>query len=551
MADLAFLWHMHQPDYRHPDSGEFLLPWVFLHAIKDYTDMAAHLERHPSIRCTVNFVPVLLDQIEDYAEQFASGKWRDPLLRIASQADAEQLSAADRDWLLDMGFRCHEPTMLEPFAPYRRLRDLLNHVRSHDGHGLSYLSGTYYADLATWYLLAWSGESLRRGGQVIPDLMAKGGNFLPAERQALLGELGAALGGLIPRYRALADSGQIELSCTPASHPLAPLLLDFRAAREALPDCPLPAAPEYPGGRSRVAEHVAAAQASHSRRFGRPASGLWPAEGALSTAFLKQIGEAGFAWTASSHGVLKHSAGNEARTTTPWLAPEGTPGNLTLFFRNERLSDLIGFEYAKWHGRDAAQHFMTELKAIHLQDAGNLIPVFLDGENAWEYYPYNGWYFFADLYAALEKNPAIRTVTLSEAAVAHHGRSPRLPKLTAGSWVYGTLSTWIGHPDKNRAWEMLCDLKQCADRALDSGRLSPAESAEVRRRLANCESSDWFWWLGDYNSPQSVASFDSLFRENLKALYRLLHLPHSASLDHPISKGGGEPESGGTMRRAN
>ena len=67
MADLAFLWHMHQPDYRHPDSGEFVLPWVFLHAIKDYTDMAAHLERHPGIRCTVNFVPVLLDQIEDYA----------------------------------------------------------------------------------------------------------------------------------------------------------------------------------------------------------------------------------------------------------------------------------------------------------------------------------------------------------------------------------------------------------------------------------------------------------------------------------------------------
>jgi len=551
MADLAFLWHMHQPDYRHPDSGEFVLPWVFLHAIKDYTDMAAHLERHPAIRCTVNFVPVLLDQIEDYAEQFATGQWRDPLLRIASRPDAVQLSDAERDWLLDMGFRCHAPTMLEPFAPYRRLRDLLEHVRSHDGHGMSYLSGTYFSDLATWYLLAWSGESLRRGGQVIPALMAKGGNFSPADRQALLAELGAAVGGLIPRYRALAESGQIELSCTPASHPLAPLLLDFNSAREAWPECTLPASPEYPGGRSRVAEHLAHAQASHTRRFGQAPGGLWPAEGALSTAFLKQIAEAGFRWTASSHGVLKHSAGNDARTTTPWLAPEGIPGDITLFFRNEHLSDLIGFEYARWHGRDAAQHFMTELKAIHLQDARNLIPVFLDGENAWEYYPYNAWYFFSDLYDALERNPAIRTVTLSEAAVSHRPRSQRLPKLTAGSWVFGTLSTWIGHPDKNRAWEMLCDIKQSADRALDSGRLDDAGRRDVLHRLAVCESSDWFWWLGDYNSPQSVASFDSLFRENLKALYRLLGLPLSASLDHPISKGGGEPESGGTMRRAN
>jgi alpha-amylase/alpha-mannosidase (GH57 family) len=112
------------------------------------------------------------------------------------------------------------------------------------------------------------------------------------------------------------------------------------------------------------------------------------------------------------------------------------------------------------------------------------------------------------------------------------------------------LSTWVGNPDKNRAWDLLCEVKQCADRALHGGRLTPEESAEVLRRLAVCEASDWFWWLGDYNSPQSVACFDSLFRENLKSLYRLLRLPVPVSLDHPISQGGGAPESGGTMRRA-
>lgn len=78
---------------------------------------------------------------------------------------------------LDSGFRCHAPTMLEPFAPYRRLRDLLDFVRSHDGNGLNYLGGQFYADLVTWYLLAWSGESLRRAGHIVPQLMAKGGNF--------------------------------------------------------------------------------------------------------------------------------------------------------------------------------------------------------------------------------------------------------------------------------------------------------------------------------------------------------------------------------------
>jgi alpha-amylase/alpha-mannosidase (GH57 family) len=550
MADLAFLWHMHQPDYRHPETGHFVLPWVLLHAIKDYSDMASHLERHPGVRCTVNFVPVLLDQVEDYREQFATRQWRDPLLQITAQPDPDTLDAGERTWLLDMAFRCHARTMLDPFAPYRRLRDLLDFVKTQNANSLSYLSGGYYADLAVWFLLAWTGESLRREGNVVPQLMAKGSGFDFADREALLAELGAVVSRLIPRYRALSERGQVELSCTPENHPLAPLLIDFKAARESWPESPLPSSPEYPGGRSRVATHLAAARVSHERRFGSVPAGLWPAEGALSTPFLHQIAESGFQWTASSHGVLKHSAGNQAATTTPWQAPEDTPGDITLFFRNERLSDLIGFEYANWHGRDAAQHFMGELKALDRPKRNDLITVFLDGENAWEYYPYNAWYFFSDLYDALEENPGIRTVTLSEAAATQHDRRPRLPRLTAGSWVYGTLSTWLGNPDKNRAWDMLCEVKLCADRALQGDRLDDDERAAVLRRLAVCESSDWFWWLGDYNSPQSVACFDGLFRENVKSLYRLLRLPIPGGLDHPISLGGGAPESGGTMRRA-
>ena len=78
---LVLLWHMHQPDFRDAATGDYRLPWVYLHALKDYTDMAAHLERHPTVRAVVNFVPILLDQLEDYSDQFASGRLRDPLLR--------------------------------------------------------------------------------------------------------------------------------------------------------------------------------------------------------------------------------------------------------------------------------------------------------------------------------------------------------------------------------------------------------------------------------------------------------------------------------------
>jgi hypothetical protein len=187
-----------------------------------------------------------------------------------------------------------------------------------------------------------------------------------------------------------------------------------------------------------VEAHLQLAQHSHRQRFGQTPKGLWPAEGALSTAFLRQIADAGFTWTASSQGVLRHSAGPGADTGVPWQAPEDIPGDLTLFFRNEHLSDLIGFEYARWHGRDAAAHFMSEVVTLHERAPEGLIPVFLDGENAWEYYPYNGWYFFNDLYESLARNPAIRTLTLSEAAEGHRHRRQRLPRLVAGSWVYGT-----------------------------------------------------------------------------------------------------------------
>jgi alpha-amylase/alpha-mannosidase (GH57 family) len=468
VADLAFLWHMHQPDYRHPETGHFTLPWALLHALKDYPDMASHLERHPAIRCTVNFVPVLLAQIEDYCDQLATRQWRDPLLRILAWPNPDHLAQADRNWLLDMAFRCHAPTMLEPFAPYRRLRDLLAFVRSQDADGLAYLSGQYYADLATWYVLAWSGESLRRGPGPIAALMAKGGNFELADREALVSEIGTVLNGLIPRYRALADRGQIELSCTPAHHPLAPLLLDFGVAREAHARLPATRGTGLRwrplSGRGPFAACPAQPPTTLRPDTQGPVAGRRrPVDGLSAPDRRRRIQLDG-----KQPGRTRHSAGPGADTGVPWQAPEDIPGDLTLFFRNEHLSDLIGFEYARWHGRDAAAHFMSEVATLHERDPEGLIPVFLDGENAWEYYPYNGWYFFNDLYESLARNPAIRTLTLSEATEGHRHRRQRLPRLVAGSWVYGTLSTWIGNPDKNHAWELLCEVKQCADRVLEN-----------------------------------------------------------------------------------
>ena len=555
--DLVFLWHMHQPDYRDHVNGEFVLPWVYLHALKDYSDMAAHLERHPKIRAVVNFVPVLLDQIEDYCAQFDSGRFRDPLLRLLAQDDLNPIGTSDRKLLLEACFRSNHSTMLEPFPHYQRLHEIHTLLTREGDTALAYLSGDYFADLVIWYHLVWCGESVRREHALLAQLMSQGEGFSVDQRRQLLALIGVVVKSVIPRYRALQETGQIELSTTPGTHPLAPLLLDFQSARESQPDVQLPQAAAYPGGRNRVAAHINAALTSHVRRFGVAPAGFWPAEGAVSNAFVRQLDGVGSRWAASGEGVLRNSVAHFKLDTAfpvyqPWKLDD-IPG-ITLFFRDERLSDLIGFEYGKWHGRDAASDFIGHLETILAnmpEGEPPLVSVILDGENAWEHYPYNGYYFFDDLYGLLAEHPEICSTTFADCLADKERAAPkRLPGLVAGSWVYGTLSTWIGDSEKNRAWDLLCAAKQRYDLVLCSGRLDAEESAAAEAQLAICESSDWFWWFGDYNPALSVACFDRLYRRNLSNLYRLLKLPPPAQLDIPLSQGD-EYAQTGAMRRAN
>ena len=560
--DLVLMWHMHQPDYRDYVSGEFTQPWVYLHALKDYSDMAGHLERHTGMRAVVNLVPVLLDQLEDYAQQFAAGEVRDPLLRLLCRDERTPLERAERNLIVERCFNAHHEKMVQPYPAYKRLYELFTTLEKQSSEALLYLSDHFYYDLLVWYHLAWTGETVRRNSEVVTRLMSAGMGFNLEQRRALHSLIGEIVSGIIPRYAALAATGRVELSATPHFHPLAPLMLDFRSAREARPSFALPTVHQYPGGQARVHFHVDSAIQSHTRRFGRKPAGVWPAEGAVSSSFVQLLSDMGCHWTASSEGVLANSlrdgseppADRQRWLYQPWRLRSGGP---FLFFRDDRLSDLIGFEYAKWHSRDAALNFMAELEAIAEQASAQtasekpLVSVILDGENCWEYYPYNGFYFLEALYAALEGHASIRTTTFAEVVNAGNHQPAPLVKLLAGSWVHGDFGTWIGSPEKNQAWNLLVEAKQCYDLVVDSGRLSQAEIEAASRQLASCESSDWFWWLGDYNPAEAVASFDQLYRANLGRLYRLLKLPEPASLSQPICTGGGRPEVGGAMRRAN
>jgi alpha-amylase/alpha-mannosidase (GH57 family) len=555
-AEVVFLWHMHQPEYRDPASGRFRLPWVLLHALKDYADMAAHLEAQPRMRAVVNFVPVLLDQIDDYAGQFGTGEFRDPLLAALARAEGRPLAEEERTFLLAQCFAANHERMIAPFPAYARLRDLGK--LAGEGDPQRYLGEAFLDDLLVWYLLAWTGETVRRASPAIQALMAKGSGFTAADRHALLDVVGEVVTGLIPRYRALEAAGTVELSTSPAQHPIGPLLLDFACAREARPELPLPQRDAYPGGLQRLRVHVDAALGSHARRFGRAPTGLWPPEGAVSEAFLHAVDRDGLTWYASGSQVLDHSLAHAgldvpaAARLHGWRLPSA-PG-LVGFFRDDRLSDLIGFEYRRWHASDAVRNFVEELTALAEAAPGQraLVPVIVDGENAWEYYPYNGYWFLTELYATLAAHPSIRPRTFREVlAQGDDALVGELPALVAGSWVYGDLTTWVGHADKNRAWELLVDAKRAVDEAIAAGRVDARTQAQISRLLATCESSDWFWWFGDYHPAESVASFDRLFRASLAHLYALIAAPAPPALAQPVSLGNTTSAQQGAILRSN
>ncbi|QCU89536.1 glycoside hydrolase family 57 protein [Thiomicrorhabdus sediminis] len=598
---VVLCWHMHQPHYRDGLDGIYRLPWVYLHAIKDYADMAWHLEACPDAKVVVNFAPVLLEQIDDYAQQMrawlADGSpMNDPMLNLLVGVTPIPKNMAKRIEVIQNCLKAHAPTMIDVFPAYKRLVDLVRPelesefvkqaVAKVDGANktqqesnppkdvadklhskgkavnplcLNYLNDQFFTDLLVWYHLAWLGISLRELDPRVKPLMDKRSHFTDEDKRLLMEVMQESMASIIPRYKALLDKGQIEISMTPYGHPIVPLLLDFQSMHDALPDAPAPMSPFYPGGKERADWHMQHGLQIFNQFFHAKPQGVWLSEGALSEEAVALLDDFNIKWTASGEGVWRHSCESSQIDQHDMNSKRAlyqplrlATQNCSMFFRDDGLSDLIGFQYKDWHADDAAADFASHLSNIAAflgEQAGeHVVSVILDGENAWEYYPVNASHFISALYKVLSEHPSLSMTTFSE--VLDDGVNIRtLPTLKAGSWVYGSFSTWIGEKDKNLAWDLLVDAKACFDEVIASGTLTLKQQEEARLQLGVCEGSDWFWWFGDYNASGSVKDFDCLYRRHLKRLYELLGKPAPNRLDFPISLGGGHMENAGTMRR--
>ena len=373
-------------------------------------------------------------------------------------------------------------------------------------------------------------------------------------------DLDCRAGALLQALEALAepDDGSAQ-SATPSE----PAAAEPEPEPEPEPEVVSEPAPEtvaYPGGKERNRWHMQQGIELMKRYLGVRPKGVWLSEGGVSDDAMDLLDEFAIAWTATGEGVWRNSSQksgfpeDEVHSRRGLFSPYTHADNrVELFFRDDGLSDLIGFEYSNWHADDAIVDFIKHLRNIRTfldQDSDkHVVSVILDGENAWEYYPDNGASFLDGLYKALAEEPEINVMTFSD-AVESDIETREMEKLCPGSWVYGSFSTWIGEKDKNRAWELLVEAKQAYDAVIGRNVLTAEEERLATQQLAVCEGSDWFWWFGDYNSPESVSDFEQLFRRQLRSLYRLLHLPEPPVLDEPVSAGGSKGAvNAGTMRR--
>ncbi len=502
---IAFFWHMHQPYYKEDDTGIIEMPWVFLHALKDYYEMIWHLKRFPSLKATFNLSPALLEQLKLYEKHDVN----DRLLNLLRRR-CDSLDEGERRWVMRFAGYAHYDHQIRPMSRYLQLYELSKERPLSDGE---------LCEIEVLFLLSWCGNALRSENPVVASMIEKGEGFGEEEKNTLIDALIGFIRIIVPEYRKMMESGQISLAINPMYHPIMPLLMDMKNAVRSRPGTQLPST-------TCVFEEDAYRQLENGigcfrERFGCDPHGIWPSEGSVNDTTLQAYGRYALGYAATDEEILFATLNNYDRKLlySPYRFRDEK--GVLLVFRDKRLSDKIGFHYSSWDSEAATEDFMGSLRAIYEEGENPLVSVILDGENAWEFYPNNGMDFFNLLYRKLEQSPWCQTVHLDELAKSPQ-KVPILSGIHPGSWIYRDFSTWIGQRDKNRAWEMLCQTHLVYQRHADT--LTEEVRAKIEREFLIAEGSDWFWWYGTDHESEYADMFDNLFRQRLMRIYRYLSL---------------------------
>jgi len=539
---------MHQPLYKNGVAGKYLLPWVRMHGIKDYFDMAAILEDYPNVRQTFNLTPVLMMQIEDYVKNKATDAFLDITMK-----KAEGLAKEDKEFILYNFFMANWDNMLGKCPRYLELLD--KRGRQTTREQVAKITGNFstrdYLDLQVLFNLVWF-DPMFLEKEPLQQLIQKGRDFTEEDKAAVIKRQVEVLAMIMPEYRKLQDAGQIEVTTSPFYHPILPLVYNTDIARIPSSNILLPR--KRYSAPADAQKQIEKAVEFYKERFGRQPQGMWPSEGSVSGDVLPLMEGAGIKWTATDEGILENSLKKTISKDTRGnvLNPDllykpyrfqWNGRHIDMIFRDHTLSDLIGFSYSKWKTEEAVSDFIRRLETINektLKIPGDfLVPIILDGENAWEHYPNDGRDFLKGIYAKLNSHPSIKCVTVSEFLGARKFVDT-LPALSPGSWINRNFDIWIGDEEENTAWDLLGSAREFLvsyEAEVDggsSGQEKTAQLAGAWEEIYAAEGSDWNWWYGDQHTSGFDEAFDFLYRQHLSNVYKAAGAEPPAYLNESI-----------------
>ena len=538
---------MHQPLYKDPFTGEYLMPWVLYHGTKDYYDMAAILDEFPEIHQTFNLAPCLIEQLGEYEAGLASDRYR-----ALSLKQSRDLSVEDKVFILKNFFQANWDNMIRPIPRYDELLRKRGPSNQDDdiNSALRYFNERDYRDLQVLFNLAWIDPEIRRNDGFLASLLDKGREYSEDEKRSLLDRQIQIIKKILPKYAELKEKGTIEISISPYYHPILPLLCDSFSAKIAMPNATLPVK-RFQHPEDALAQ-IKKGAAIYRKIFNSEPRGMWPSEGSVSSDILPLISGEGIRWIASDEEILSNTLKKEIRRDNhgnchdPFLyraySVNAGNGDMAIVFRDHVLSDLIGFDYARMSANDASDDLITRLVRIHEmleKPEDHIVSIILDGENAWESFKNDGRDFLVSLYSKLSSHSKLRCLTITEFLNKKPKMEP-LPTLFAGSWINHNFKIWIGHPEDNAAWDCISDARDALVKYEESAKSNDDKNignalAGAWEELYAAEGSDWFWWYGDEHSSMNDELFDNLFRKHIRRIYTLINEEPPDSLEIPIS----------------
>ena len=535
---IAFYWHMHQPVYQLTSGGDYLMPWVRLHAVKDYLDIAMWTKKFDKLKLNFNIVPILVDSIIDYAEKGA----HDIHSRMTITPENE-LKQEDKIFILNNFFDANYQTMILTNPEYHRLYQI---VQTEGTNDTSIFTNQEYADLMALFNLAWIDPSYKTSIPELKKLIKKGKNYTLEDRINIIEIQRDIIRKIIPSTKKLVEKNKIEITTSPYYHPILPILLDYKNIKKnQIPD------DDISNLKTELDAKVQTEMALDriEEVFGKRPRGIWPSEHCVNGKTLELLSSLGVEWSISDEGILANSINFEFEHDFKGYLKEPyhllktyryktKNTDLKMIFRDSAIPNLISFEYQNHNPIATANDLYDRIKVLQSKilsspDREHLLTIALDGENCWENYLEDGASFLKTLYTLITEDETLETVLISDYLDNTKEDKP-LNKIAAGSWMNRNFKLWIDEPVKDIAWTYLKRVRQDFSNFVKREPLNPNIEL-ARRELFICEGSDWFWWYGEPNDSGRDNIFDFLFRTHLKNIYRYLDLDTPKYLDDPIS----------------